>query len=202
MIISTVRLLLSERAGPGRHGKASWPGLACHRRPSNVPHLSSSKCRSAQAVAHFTGVISLSESGPCRAGTGRLAGLIWLACHRRPSNIPYLSQAYAGRLKRCLISWELGHYRRAAANQHTVEAPPWPTSTGRGSMLLSSSQPAALSNRKPHPLFLTTPNTDKHILVSQTWDGGRPGKLLHCRRQRRFQRIKIHTTLVLDGALE
>jgi hypothetical protein len=136
-----------------------------------------------------------------RAGTGRLAGLAWPATCGRPISHTF-PQAYAGQLKRCLISWEVVHYRRAAANQHTVEAPPWPTSTGRGSILLSSSQPAALSNSKQRPSFVTTPNTEKHILVSQTWDGGRPGKLLHCSRQRRFQCIKIHTTLVLDSSLE
>ena len=137
------KLFASNGFGTCRH--------TSHRRPSNVPHLSTSQCRSAQAVAHFVGKVC---------------------------------------------------YRRAAANQHTVETPPWPTSTGRGSMLLSSSQPATLSNSRQHPLHVTTPNTNKHLLVVQTRDGGQPGKLLHCRRQRRFERIKIHLTLVLDGALE
>ena len=66
---------------------------------------------------------------------------------------------------------EVVHYRKAAAGQRTVDTPPWPVSTGRGHMLLSSSRSAALSNSKQHPLHVTTPITNKHLLVSQTRAG-------------------------------
>ena len=67
IVFSTIELLLSltgRAAGPARAEPTRWPGqwpglagLACHRRPSNVPHLSSSQCRSDQAVAHFVGKV-------------------------------------------------------------------------------------------------------------------------------------------------
>ena len=55
-------------------------------------------------------------------------------------------------------------------------------------MLLSSSQSAALSNSQQRLLRVTTPNTNKHLLASQTRIGDWPGKLRRCRRQRRFHR--------------
>ena len=56
-----VELLLSRtgRAAPARDRRLAglplaWPATAG---PSDVPHLSSSRCRSAQAVAHFVGKV-------------------------------------------------------------------------------------------------------------------------------------------------
>ncbi len=141
----------------------------------------------------------LSRTG--RAGTGRLAGLAWPATGGRPMSRTF-PQANAGRLKR-------GSFRRKSflseSGSHSAYRgdPPLAIQHPEG-FHAALKQPFSCSDKKKkkHLLRVTTPNTNKHLLASQTRDGDRLGKLRYCRRQRNFQSIQIHLTLVLDGALE